>query len=68
VQAAEFYDLGIPKLDPRLNLDNAGDYVEKWSYVQAIHSKCRFRKLEMLYTFKTFESLISGHASYISNT
>jgi hypothetical protein len=29
VQAAEFYDLGIPKLDPRLNLDNAGDYVEK---------------------------------------
>jgi hypothetical protein len=29
VQAAEFYDTGIPKLDPRLNLDNAGDYVEK---------------------------------------
>ena len=30
-QAADFYDLGIQKLVPRLNkcLDNAGDYVEK---------------------------------------
>jgi hypothetical protein len=30
-QAAEFYDLGIQKLVPRLNkrLDNAGDCVEK---------------------------------------
>jgi hypothetical protein len=29
--AADFYDLGIQKLVPRLNkcLDNAGDYVEK---------------------------------------
>jgi hypothetical protein len=26
-------------------LDNASDYVEKWSYVQAIHSQCRFCKL-----------------------
>jgi hypothetical protein len=30
-QAADFYDLGIQKLVPRLNkcLDNARDYVEK---------------------------------------
>jgi hypothetical protein len=30
-KAADFYDLGIQKLVPRLNkcLDNAGDYVEK---------------------------------------
>jgi len=30
-QAADFYDSGIQKLDPRLNkcLDNAGDYIEK---------------------------------------
>ena len=30
-QAADFYDLGIQKLVPRLNkcLDNAGNYVEK---------------------------------------
>jgi len=30
-QAADFYDSGIQKMDPRLNkcLDNAGDYVEK---------------------------------------
>jgi len=30
-QAADFYDLGIQKLVPRLNkyLDNASDYVEK---------------------------------------
>jgi hypothetical protein len=30
-KAADFYDLGIQKLIPRLNkcLDNAGDYVEK---------------------------------------
>jgi hypothetical protein len=37
-QAADFYDSGIQKLVPRLNkcLDNVGDYVEKYSYVQAI--------------------------------
>jgi hypothetical protein len=37
-QAADFYDSGIQKLVPGLNkcLDNAGDYVEKYSYVQAI--------------------------------
>ena len=33
-------------------------------YVQAIHSQCRFCKLKMLYMFKTFVSLLSGHASY----
>ena len=64
-QAADFYDSGIQKLVPRLNkcLNNAGDYVEEYSYVQAIHSQCRFCKLKMLYTFKTFVSLLSGHAS-----
>ena len=39
--AADFYDLGIQKLVPRLNkyLDNAGDYVEnKVMYRQFIHS------------------------------
>jgi hypothetical protein len=38
-QAADFYDSGIQKLVPRLNkcLDNAGDYVKKLSYIQAIH-------------------------------
>jgi hypothetical protein len=46
-------------------VSNAGDYVEKWSYVQAIHSQCRFCKLEMLYMFRTFVSLLSGHALYI---
>ena len=69
-QAAEFYDSGIQKLVPRLNkcLDNAGDYVEKQICVQAIHSQCRFGKLKMLYKFKTFVSLLSGHASYILMT
>jgi len=64
--AADFYDSGIKKLVQSLNkcLDNAGDYVEKQSYVQAIHSQCRFCKLKMLYMFKTFVSLLSGHASY----
>jgi hypothetical protein len=64
-QAADFYALGIQKLVPRLNkcLDNAGDYVEKLSYVQAVHSQCRFCKLKMLYMFKTFVSSLSGHAS-----
>ena len=38
----------------------------KKSYVQAIHSHCRFCKLKMLYMFKTFVPLIFGHASYIS--
>jgi len=68
-QAADFYDSGIQKLVPRLNkcLDNAGDYVEKQSYVQAIHLQCRFCKLKMLYMFKTFVSLLSGHASYYSH-
>ena len=63
---ADFYDSGIQKLVPSLNkcLDNAGDYVEKQSYVQAIHSQCRFCKLEM-YMFKNFVSLLSGYASYI---
>ena len=34
--------------------------------VQAIHSQCRFRKLKMLYIFKIFVSLLSGHASYVT--
>ena len=65
VQAPDFYDSGIQKLVPRLNkcLDNAGDYVEN-SYVQTIHSQCRFCKLKLLYIFMTFVSLLSGHASY----
>jgi len=65
-QAADFYDRGIQTLVPRLNkcLDNAGKYVEKLSYVQAINSQCRFCKLKMLYMFKTFVSLLSGHVSY----
>ena len=48
-QAADFYDSGIQKLVPRLNkyLENAGDYVEKQSYVQAIYSQCSFCKLKM---------------------
>ena len=67
-QAVDFYDSGIQKLVPRLNkcLDNVCDYVEN-SHVQAIHSQCRFCKLKMLYMFKTFVSLLSGHASQIAN-
>ena len=44
-QAADFYDSGIQKLVPRLSksLGNAGDYVEKKSYVETIHSQRRFR-------------------------
>jgi len=63
--ATDFYDSGIQKLVPGLNkyLDNAGDYVEKSSYVQAIHSQCRFCKLKMLYMFKTSVSLLTGHVS-----
>jgi hypothetical protein len=66
--AADFYDSGKQKLFPRLNkcLNNTGDYVEKQSYVQAIHSQCRFSKLKMLYMFQTFVSLLSGHASYMN--
>jgi hypothetical protein len=45
-------------------LDNGRDYVEKWSYVRAIHSQHRFCKLKM-YAFKTFVSLLSEHASYV---
>jgi hypothetical protein len=30
---------------------NAGEYVEKLSYVQAIHSQCRFCKLKMFSIF-----------------
>ena len=62
--AADFCDSGIQKPVPRLNkcLDNAGDHVEKYSYIDAIHSQCRFCKLKMLYIFKTFVSLLSGHA------
>jgi hypothetical protein len=69
-QVANFYDSGIQKLVPRLNkyLDNAGDYVEKQSYVQAIHSQCRFCKLKVLYKYKTFVSSLSGHASYVTAT
>jgi len=65
-QAADFYESGIQKLVPRRNkcLDNAGEYVEKWSYVQAIHSQCRFCKLKMVYMFWTCVSLVSGHTSY----
>jgi len=68
--AADFYNSGIQKLVPRLNkcLDNAGDYVEKYSYVQAFHLQCRFCKLHMLYMFETFVSLLSGHALYIYRT
>jgi len=41
--AADFYNSGIQKPVPRLNvLDNAGDYVEKLRYVQAIPSQCHF--------------------------
>ena len=36
-----------------------------YDYVQAIHSQCRFCKLKMLYMFKTFVSLHSGHALYV---
>ena len=38
-QAADFYDSGMQKLVPGLNKrsDNAGDCVEKLSYVHAIH-------------------------------
>jgi hypothetical protein len=48
-QAAHFYVSEIKKLVPRFNkcLDNAGDYVEKESYVQTIHSQFRFCKLKM---------------------
>jgi len=61
--AADFYDSGIQKLVPRLNkcLDNAGDYVEKQSYV---HLQCRFCKLKMLYMFKTFPD--RPRTSYVS--
>ena len=49
---------GIQNLVQRLNkcLDSAGDYVEKWSYVQTVHSQCHSCKLKMLYMFKTFVS------------
>jgi len=64
--AADFYGSGIQKLVSRLNksLDNASEYVEKHSYVQAIHSQCRFCKLKMSYMFNTLVSLLLGHASY----
>jgi len=71
--AADFYDSGIQKLVSRLNkcLDTDGDWtllvtVEKYSYVQAVHSQCHFCKLKTLYMFKTFVSLPSGHASYVA--
>jgi hypothetical protein len=66
VQAADFYDSGIQKLVLRLKkwLNNAGDYVKKLSYIQAIPSQCRFCNLKMWYMCKTFVSLLSGHASY----
>ena len=52
-QAADFYDSGIKKLVPRINkcLEDTGKYVEKKSYVQAIHSQCHICKLKILYMF-----------------
>jgi hypothetical protein len=49
--AADFYDSGIQKLVPRLTkcLDSAGNYVEKQSYVNAIHSHCCFGKLKTVH-------------------
>ena len=35
------------------------------SYVQSVHSQCRFSKLKILYIFKNFVSLLSRHTSYI---
>jgi hypothetical protein len=65
-QAADFYDSVIQKrvLRPKKCLGKAGDCVEKQNYVQAIHSQCRFCKLKVLYMFKTFVTLLSGHTSY----
>jgi hypothetical protein len=63
-QAAAFYDSGIQKLVPRLSVwTMQGDYVD--SYVKAIHSQCRFCKVNKLYMVKTFISSLSAHASYI---
>jgi len=64
-QAANFYDSGIQKLGPRLNVWTMPATMLKNSYVQAIHSQCRFCKLKMLYMVKTFVSLLSGDASYL---
>jgi hypothetical protein len=60
----------MQKLVPRLDkcLDNAGNYVEKQSYVKAIHSQHHFCKLKKLYMVKTFVTFLSGHASYIFTT
>ena len=66
-QAANFYDSGIQKLGPRLNVWTMPATMLKNSYVQAIHSQCRFCKLKMLYMVKTFVSLLSRHASYYTS-
>ena len=60
VTGGRFLWLGIQKLVPRLNkrLDNAGVYVEKWSYVQAIHSQCRFCKLKCCACLRDRKSVV----------
>jgi len=46
------------------------DFINVWTMPanmlknKVIHSHCRFCKLRMMYMFKTFVSLVSGHASY----
>jgi hypothetical protein len=35
---------------------------------KVIHSQCRFCKLKILYMFKTFTSLLSGHTTYIQSS
>jgi hypothetical protein len=65
-QAVGSYDSGIQKLVPRLNkcLDNAGNYVEKVMYRQIIRSVA-FLQIKNVVIFKTFVSVLSGHASYV---
>jgi hypothetical protein len=50
-QAAEFYDIGIENLVPRLNkcLDKGGDYVKKWLKVCV---KSFFRSILLITIFK----------------
>jgi hypothetical protein len=67
-QAAEFHDVRIPKLEPRLNkcLDKAGDYAEKQLQVGIQSFSLNFDN-KYFYKNLSFVSLLSGHPMYVNS-
>jgi hypothetical protein len=64
-QAAEFYEVGIQKLVPRLNkwLGKGGNYVEKWLKLCVKEFLLHF----LINIFIVFLSVLSGRPTYKTN-